>query len=438
MKTIKLEAIVLGDRQRRHIDQRAIKDLADSIAEKGLFHAIVCVEISGGLKLVAGERRLRAIKSLSDSNTLYSHDGTLVVPGEIPFILIDEDLDAIQLREAELEENIIRVDLSWQEKVAALDELHELRLARDPKHSVAATAREIVERAGDQYGSSIRQTQREIDQARLVAGHLDSPEVAHAKSLTQAASIVSKSLEAELNLKLVERGKHTDVRHTLILGDFNNPKTYIGLPTDFSCIIADPPYGIGANSFGDAAQRVHTYADTEEIAIALAEVIFAAGFEFTLPEAHLYMFCDIEHFITLRSAATSLGWTPWRTPLFWHKTSTSAHAPILNRGFRRSYELILFATKGDKPFSQVYSDVLPASSPRDKDVAAQKPTELYETILGRSCLPGDKVLDPCCGSGTIFKAAESLRLEAWGVEKDKGAYAIAQLTLSSLGGDEDE
>jgi DNA modification methylase len=267
----------------------------------------------------------------------------------------------------------------------------------------------------------------------MIAGHLDSPEVANAKSISQAAGIVGRKMEAELALELTKRGKQRTVKHTLIHGDFADAVIYDELPRNFSCIIADPPYGIGADKFGDAAQLTHTYKDTEEHALVLAKDILTLGLLLTLSEAHLYMFCDIEHFTFFRDMGNAMGWTVWRTPLIWKKTSSSAHAPQLNRGFRRSHELILFASKGGKPFSQVYSDVIDAASLRDKDVAAQKPSELYETLLSRSCLPGDKVLDPCCGSGTIFKAAENCGLEAWGVEKDEGAYGIANLTLSSLG-----
>ena len=438
MKTIKLEEIILGDRQRKHIDRERIKELANSIAGKGLFHAVVCVEEAEKLRLVAGERRLRAIRYLFERGTPYMHDGSFIPKGKIPYILVNSDLDAIQLREAELEENLIRVDISWQDKVDALDELHELRLAQNPKQTIADTAREISNAAPAQRGSSKPQAEREIHQARMVAGHLDDPEVANAKSISQAAGIVGRKMEAELALELMKRGKQRTVRHTLIHGDFTNMATYERFPGNFSCIIADPPYGIGADKFGDAAQLVHTYKDTKTGALALAKAIFIHGQALTLNEAHLYMFCDIEHFTFLRDMGNAMGWTTWRTPLIWRKTSSSAHAPQLNRGFRRSYELILFASKGGKPFSQVYSDIIDAASPRDKDVAAQKPTELYETLLKRSCLPGDKVLDPCCGSGTIFKAAENCGLEAWGVEKDEGAHGIANLTLSSLGGDEDD
>lgn len=437
MKTIKVEEILLGPRQRKVIDKAKVETLATSIAEKGLFHAVVCIRDEDDIRLIAGERRLRAVKLLSTTNKSYSHDDSIITPGEIPYILIDSDLSAIQQREAELEENLIRVDLSWQEKVSALDELHELRVARDPKHTAKDTARELVALSEGQHGSSLKQSQREVSQARLVAGHLDSPDVAHAKSLRQAHAIVSKRMEAELTGVLAERGATKPTIHHLILGDF--PHIMVKLPPNaFTCIIADPPYGIGAHAFGDAAKLTHTYADDEGAALTLAAAIFEIGHLVAADNAHLYMFCDVDHFTHHRTMGTGFGWDVWRTPIIWHKLSSQSHAPSGTRGFRRSYELILFATKGVKPFSQVYSDVIGAAQPRDKDVAAQKPTALYETLLSRSCLPGDKVLDPCCGSGTIFKAAEHLRLKAWGVEKDAGAHEIAQLTLSSLEEGEEE
>jgi len=438
MKTIPLAEITLGPRQRKLFDRARVVNLADSIAEKGLFHPVVCREEVDKIILVAGERRLRAIQHLSNLNLLYFHDGIAVPPGTIPYILINSDLDAIQVREAELEENIIREDLTWQEKTAALDELHELRLAQNPKQTNRTTAKEIAAASpSGERGSSIKQAEREISQARLVASYLDNPEVANATSLTQAHSIVSRQMEAELSMELTRRGKVYKSAHTLIHGDFNKKSTIEQLPKDFTCIIADPPYGVGANSFGDNAQHAHTYDDSFEVAEQLAISIFDIGYQLTVENAHLFLFCDIDLFASLKELASDVGWKVWRTPLIWNKTSSSSHAPSHNKGFRRCYELILFAVKGSKPFAQVYRDVIDASTARTKDVAAQKPTELYSTILGRSCFPGDKVLDPCCGSGTIFKAAEELNLEAWGVEKNKEAHAIANLNLSELGETDD-
>jgi len=50
--------------------------------------------------------------------------------------------------------------------------------------------------------------------------------------------------------------------------------------------------------------------------------------------------------------------------------------------------------------------------------AAEKPVDLYEDLLLRSAKPGNRVLDPCCGAGPIFPAANRLSLYATGIELD--------------------
>jgi DNA modification methylase len=63
---------------------------------------------------------------------------------------------------------------------------------------------------------------------------------------------------------------------------------------------------------------------------------------------------------------------------------------------------------------------------------AQKPVALYTDLLRRSCNPGDRVLDPFAGTGTIFPAAHSLKIFATGVEKNQSAYGIAVRRLKEL------
>jgi DNA modification methylase len=57
---------------------------------------------------------------------------------------------------------------------------------------------------------------------------------------------------------------------------------------------------------------------------------------------------------------------------------------------------------------------------------------LYEDLLKRSARPGDSVLDPFAGSGTIFPAAHSLKIKATGIELDPSAYGIAVKRLGEL------
>jgi len=156
--------------------------------------------------------------------------------------------------------------------------------------------------------------------------------------------------------------------------------------------------------FGNAAKLQHTYEDSVDAALAAAECIAKEGFRVAKRRAHLYLFCDIDHFVRLKEIVARHRWKPWRTPIIWDKGSTG-YALAGTQGWRRSHELILFASKGGKGFSTATSDVIRVPNVRDKSHAAEKPAALYVELLKRSCLPRDRVLDPCCGSGTIFDAA---------------------------------
>lgn len=432
MRIIEIEAIEIIERQRRSFNQEQIKELSISIETKGLFHPVVCVQANGNLRLVAGERRLRAVTMLSNREAPYRCDEEIIAPHSIPYILLGEDLTSIELREAELEENTIRADLTWQEKVQAQDELHALRLAQDPKQTIVKTARELQRLEPDK---PIQRIEKAISKSRIIAQHMDDPEIARAKDADQAFRLTIAKMDKELRAELARRGATTETKHTLILGDAI--EHMVNMKPEFDVILADPPYGMGADKFGDADQSSHTYEDDEEAALIMATAIFDVGFHITKHDAHLYMFCDIEHFFQIRQLASDYGWLPFRTPLVWNKETSLGHAPLQNRGPRRNYELFLFASKGDKPFSKIYGDVISTPAVRGKEVAAQKPPELYRTLLSRSCLPGDKVLDPCCGSGTIFLAADALNLEATGIEINPGSHTVATVTLASLGETDD-
>ena len=426
MRTANLDDITTGSRQRKLFESGAIDDLAESIATSSLLHPIVCSkDDQGGLHLVAGERRVRAVRELAQAGRTFDCDGMAIAPGEIPYILITDRTD-LELREAELQENIIREALTWQERVIALDELHRLRQEQNPKQNVSATAREIQSPM-----LAFSTARRDITNALIIAPHLDDPEVARARNAKEAFNIVTRKMEAEMVAELNRRGSSRKSQHTLIQGDMTNI-----LPTldegQFDCIIADPPYGMGAQSFGGAAKLAHTYADTPEIACRVAECIATEGFRLCKSEAHLYLFCDIEHFTALRDMFAAAGWVSWRTPLIWCK-GTMGHAPKSVLGWRRSYELLLFASKGNKPFVTLYSDTIQMPNLRDRVHAAQKPIELYKILMKRSCLPGDAVLDPCCGSGTVFRAATEANLRATGVELDEETTKQAMVAIEADG-----
>jgi len=60
---------------------------------------------------------------------------------------------------------------------------------------------------------------------------------------------------------------------------------------------------------------------------------------------------------------------------------------------------------------------------------------LYENLIARSCYAGNRVLDPCCGTGPVFAAADKMRCIATGIEMDEAALGWA---IERLKGEDDE
>src|SRR5215467_14253980 len=118
--------ILRDERQRRTIET---EDLQKSITQIGLINPIVVrIDDAGRNVLVAGERRLRACMALKWE--------------EIPVQFSDE-LSQSQASIIELEENIKRKDLPWQDMVVAIGNLHKMHQENDEKWSQAATAEAI-------------------------------------------------------------------------------------------------------------------------------------------------------------------------------------------------------------------------------------------------------------------------------------------------------
>ena len=110
IKEISVEKIRINPFQpRKTFNEEALNDLATSIKKHGLMQPVIVIEEKGEFILVAGERRLRAVKSLGKK--------------EIKAIVSDISLN--ELREYALIENIQREDLNPIEIAASLQSLIE-------------------------------------------------------------------------------------------------------------------------------------------------------------------------------------------------------------------------------------------------------------------------------------------------------------------------
>ena len=90
----------------------------------------------------------------------------------------------------------------------------------------------------------------DVSKDLIVVQFLDDPDVAKAKNREEALKVITKKLETRRRVKL---GKDFDLSkgsgsHQIVLGD-----VFEELPkledNQISCIVTDPPYGIGADKF---------------------------------------------------------------------------------------------------------------------------------------------------------------------------------------------
>jgi len=361
----------------------------------------------------------------------FFHDRELVPRDHIPYVLTT-DLDEADLFELELEENLCREDLSWMDQAEARAKLHRLRKSQNPEQTVSDTAKEIAKIKGD----STEFERKQVAKALILTEHKDDPRVKKAKSAEEAFKNLLDASEAQFVARLQRSSEAAPSSHQIINADCR--EAFKSIPKgSVNTIICDPPYGIAAHQAGQESK--HYYDDSSPYALEICKFILQAGFELCAPRAILFMFCDVEHFVELREYAKQQAWTPFRTPIIWDKTR-GTRAPWGRAGFQRSFELILFAVKGqDELLSPGGKDILsfPQDGKTDRSHAANKPEELLSELIRLTTLPGELVLDPCAGSGSIIPAADKCKVRTICIELDEQYYAQAVArTIRKVGGEE--
>lgn len=426
-----------SNRQRREIPLASLQELKAKILEFGLLHAPVAQrQEDGRFILVAGERRLKTLDLIHAEGNAFEFNLELYLPGEIPLIELSRDFDLIERQGAELSENIDRVELPWQDRIKAIAFIHQLKMEVNPGQSYAETARAIVESASAATGPSSSATSASVDyvrkrvaEANVVAQHLSDPSIAKARNATEAFNLVIAKEQKAFQAELIKRrgaiiSAQIEVRHGSLLEIL--PQLESGI---FDTILADPPYGIGVDSGGFRQRTVHhhNYEDTPDAAKALLQVIVSEGFRVAKLRANMFIFCDIDLFQWLKDTCLRAGWDPFRTPITWGKSDSEGMAPWGREGFRRTTEWILFARKGQKGLFHPPIDYLRHNrvGRDEREYGPEKPESLLRELLSCSTLPGDYILDPCCGSGSTLAAARSLKMRALGIESDERAFNIS-------------
>jgi len=427
------DVIIDPNRQRREFNSQDLAELAAGVRMHGLMHAIVLRERDGAMVLVAGERRMRAVAEVRMLGGEVRYNEEVIPDGFLPYVTLGQ-LSPLEAEQAELDENLQRKDLTWQERSAALARLHNLRSkqaqAEGRVHTVADTAVEVKGRSDGNFQNTVR---KDI----IVSNYLHIPEVAKARTADEGFKILKKMEEAKKHKELAKQIGSTLTHESHKIFNTNCISWMLSTdPEQFDVILTDPPYGMGADEFGDSAGKMggieHHYRDDYESWRSLMAEWAPLAYRVAKQEAHAYVFCDLDNFHELKRIMQGAGWWVTRTPFICTKPN-SGRVPHPEHGPRRQWEMILYAIKGKKKTLGIYPDVITTFADPNTSHGAQKPVALYSDLLKRSCRPGDRVLDSFAGSGTIFPAAHAAKILATGIELNQQYYGICLQRLQGLG-----
>lgn len=461
----KISSIIIPeDRQREKAEADDV--LITSIRDRGLINPIILREDG---TLVAGERRLDAFRKLN----------LPTIPARI-----FEQLSPTAQFEIELQENLARKQLTWQEEVRAIGRYHTLRkeafagwtqmgtatalgLSTGHTSTILAVAEAIDDEevaACPTLRGAFNLLTARADRARIaaqsrglaVAGAIAdalpaipanaSPEertAALLKGVNLGKAMAKTVDDLDKNIALIQQGKiaaaaleqqrKLEISNDIIINadfldwaaDYTGPK--------FDVLHVDFPYGKNYKGAGTRKTgKVHiapVYADDPDIFFGLVAGLLAVQDSIAFPAAHCLFWYDMIYHQWTIDQFEAAGWKLVQPfPYIWTK-GYQGIASDPKRRPRHCYETCLLFSRGDRKLVKLDKDHFDCLVD-EKLHLNQKPLPMLKHLLSMFVDEHTAVLDPTCGSGSAIVAAKQLKSPRYlGIELDPNNADVARFLL---------
>lgn len=386
--------------------------LKADIQEKGIRMPI---EILPNYTIIDGHHRVSIAKELGIT--------------QVPYI--QKDLLENDAKIWSITSNLFRRQLqAWQRAVpvAVLSKLYELGRGGDRRS----------EKFKDANSASLKSVSRQVSEVLGVSSRLVDTYRAYARAVEKypdlkGQPIVTALAAARRTEDIAERKDAISgiTIQNLLLGD---ALTRIDeVPDDsIDALITDPPYGIDYDPHTSAFHGA-VHGDDETIFGVFGELMAKVDTKLK-KDAFIYVFtswktiCD---FMPLIKKYWQV-----QTVIVWSKGNWTAGDLFNNYG--ESYELIIYASKGNKMMNyetrpcNLISCTRPNNDYRRRMHPSEKPIELMKTLIGHSTVEGEVVIDPFCGSGSTLLAAEQMKRNWIGIEIDPQWYENARIRICEM------
>lgn len=142
---------------------------------------------------------------------------------------------------------------------------------------------------------------------------------------------------------------------------------------------------------------------------------------------HFYIFCDAETMFIIKPVAEQMGFKFWK-PLVWDKRKIG-----MGYHYRARYEFILFFEKGKRKLNNLgIPDIIEAERVW-RGYPTEKPVSVSEVLIQQSTQPGEIVVDPFVGSGSVGVAAVTHQRHFLGNDICAEALEVTQQRLMKAG-----
>lgn len=384
IREIELSKIIVKDRFR--LEKGDIQTLAQMIKEKGLLQPVT---VDQNLRLLAGERRYMACKSLGMSHIR---------------AVVRQTTDKIDALEIELIENIGRKDFEWHERAALESKIFEYKSSLDPEW----TQRKQAEFMGEALGT--------VNKRLQLAGALDLlPELRDCENEADAFKAY-KRLEEGMVLDMMKAKVPVHIQQAVdkasehyIIGDALEEMQK--LPAEFFHFAeVDPPYGVQLHqrrSRNDDGRAMETYVEWDDFEEKFTKTVQGV-YRLLKPHSFAVFWYGMSWHTQVMEILKSAGFAIPDIPAIWFKGNAGQTAsPDTTWG--SCYEPFFLARKGQPKLAKPgRGNVFHYPPLAQKVHATEKPLLLVKEILNTVLFPGSNILCPFLGSGATLRAAYRL------------------------------
>lgn len=403
VKIVKLSQIEVGERGRKEYTN--IQELGLSMKMHGVIQPLAVAEtkVKDKYILIAGGRRFKAAE--------------FVQIKEVPVRIYEKDLTDRQRKVIELEENLQREDLTYVEKCALTEEIHEtfVAISRDSgkkDHSMRDTAKAL--------GVDVSTISKDIQMSKMIKV---APILGEQKSQAEATKMVSKFSDKLSVKKIAEEIQKTRAKTPLqrqkkqlmdsyIVADFfKGVKSIPDKSVTFADV--DPDWGIdfatNREGISDTAEDYHEI-DSKNF-VGFSEKVADELWRVMKEGSWGVMWHGSEWSMILYDILTHKGFYCEPCPGLWIKDKGGNRNPDIK--LSKAYEQFLYFRKGQATLSSTRlgrsTNFEYKQPPQGSRIhPTEKPVEMMEEIL-ETFIGGTKgvVLVPFAGGGNTLLAGSN-------------------------------